>query len=45
MFSIITGSIILSLLHATIPNHWLPVIAIGKKEKWSIREVTEVTFI
>jgi putative Mn2+ efflux pump MntP len=45
MFSIITGSIILSLLHATIPNHWLPVIAIGKKEKWSVAEVTEVTFI
>lgn len=45
MFSIITGSIILSLLHATIPNHWLPVIAIGKKEKWSVQEVTEVTFI
>ncbi|MEO9144047.1 MAG: hypothetical protein ABI237_00690 [Ginsengibacter sp.] len=45
MFSIITGSIILSLLHATIPNHWLPVIAIGKKEKWSVSEVTQVTFI
>ena len=45
MFSIITGSIILSLLHATIPNHWLPVIAIGRKEKWSVQEVTQVTFI
>jgi putative Mn2+ efflux pump MntP len=45
MFSIITGSIILSLLHATIPNHWLPVIAIGRKENWSIGEVTRVTFI
>lgn len=45
MFSIITGSIILSLLHATIPNHWLPVIAIGRKEKWSVNEVTEITFI
>lgn len=45
MFSIITGSFILSLLHATIPNHWLPVIAIGRKEKWSVNEVTEVTFI
>lgn len=45
MFSIITGSIILSLLHATIPNHWLPVIAIGRKENWSIGEVTKVTFI
>lgn len=45
MFSIITGSIILSLLHATIPNHWLPIIAIGKKEKWSVREVTQITFV
>jgi hypothetical protein len=45
MFSIITGSIILSLLHATIPNHWLPVIAIGRKEKWTMGEVTQVTFI
>jgi putative Mn2+ efflux pump MntP len=45
MFSIITGSIILSLLHATIPNHWLPVIAIGRKEKWTVQEVTRVTFI
>ena len=45
MFSIITGSIILSLLHATIPNHWLPVIAIGRKEKWTVGEVTQVTFI
>ncbi len=45
MFSIISGSIILSLLHATIPNHWLPVIAIGRKQKWTIEEVTQVTFI
>jgi len=45
MFSIISGSIILSLLHATIPNHWLPVIAIGRKEKWTVGEVTQVTFI
>lgn len=45
MFSIITGSLIISLLHAVIPNHWLPVIAIGRKEKWTTKEVTEVTFI
>lgn len=45
MTGIIIGSIILSLLHATIPNHWLPVIAIGRKENWSIREVRYVTFV
>lgn len=45
MVSIIAGSILISLLHAMIPNHWLPVIAIGKKEKWTIQEVTRVTLI
>ncbi len=44
MYSIITGALIISLLHAVIPNHWLPVIAIGRKENWTIQEVTKVTF-
>jgi len=45
MLSIFIGSLLLSLLHAVIPNHWLPVLAIGKKDNWTIREITEVTFI
>jgi putative Mn2+ efflux pump MntP len=45
MTALIIGSIILSLLHATIPNHWLPVIAIGRKENWTLREVSYVTLI
>lgn len=45
MLSIITGSLIISLLHAVIPNHWLPVIAIGRKEQWSLEEVTKVTLV
>ena len=44
MYSIITGSLIISLLHAVIPNHWLPVIAIGRKEQWTAAEVNKVTF-
>jgi len=45
MFGIITGSLIISLLHAVIPNHWLPVLAIGKKEGWSLAETSRITFI
>jgi putative Mn2+ efflux pump MntP len=45
MYSIFIGSLLLSLLHAVIPNHWLPVIAIGKKDNWSLNEVTKVTFL
>ena len=45
MISIITGSLILSLLHALIPNHWLPVLAIGKKEGWTLGETSRITLI
>jgi putative Mn2+ efflux pump MntP len=45
MYSIFIGSLLLSLLHAVIPNHWLPVLAIGKKNNWTLQEVTKVTFI
>ncbi len=45
MTSIFIGSLLISLLHAVIPNHWLPVLAIGKKEKWSLAETSRITFI
>lgn len=34
MSQIIVGSIILSLIHALIPSHWLPLITIGKAQGW-----------
>jgi nickel/cobalt exporter len=45
MYSIFVGSLLISLLHAVIPNHWLPVLAIGRKEGWSLAETTRITFI
>lgn len=45
MYSIIAGSILISLLHAVIPNHWLPILAIGKKEGWGLAETTRITFV
>jgi len=36
---------LISLLHAVIPNHWLPVLAIGKKEGWTLSETSRITFI
>ena len=45
MYSIIIGSLLLSFLHAVIPNHWLPVLAIGRKDNWTVQEVTRVTLI
>ena len=45
MVTLITGGLVLSILHALIPNHWLPVLAISRKENWSIGQTTSVTFI
>ena len=45
MTSLLVGSLLISLLHAVIPNHWLPVLAIGRKEGWSLAETIRITFI
>jgi nickel/cobalt transporter (NicO) family protein len=45
MVSVFIGSLLISILHAIIPNHWLPVLAIGRKHHWGLQEVTRVTFL
>jgi nickel/cobalt exporter len=39
---LLLGSLVLSLLHAAIPNHWLPIVAIGKRAGWSAAEKLRV---
>jgi len=45
MYSIITGTILLGITHALIPNHWLPLVAIAKAEKWEKSELMLVASI
>ena len=45
MISILIGSLLISILHALIPNHWLPVLAVGRKEGWDLAEISRITFI
>ena len=45
MYQIFIGSEILSVIHACIPNHWLPLIAVGKSEKWTQRQTLQATVI
>ena len=45
MFSLVAGTFILALIHALIPNHWLPLVAVARAENWKIRDITTVTFI
>jgi nickel/cobalt transporter (NicO) family protein len=45
MYQVFIGSLILSMIHALIPNHWLPLIAMGKTEKWSRNQTLWATAI
>jgi nickel/cobalt exporter len=45
MFSLVAGTFILALIHALIPNHWLPLVAVARVEQWKLRDITTVTFI
>ena len=45
MLQILIGSLVLSLIHAAIPNHWIPLIAKGKTEKWTLKETLSATLI
>lgn len=43
MIQIVLSSIALSIIHATIPSHWMPLVAIGNTEKWSTGETVAAT--
>jgi putative Mn2+ efflux pump MntP len=45
MFSLVAGTFVLAFIHALIPNHWLPLVAVARAEGWKVREVTTITFI
>jgi putative Mn2+ efflux pump MntP len=45
MFSLVAGTFILALIHALIPNHWLPLVAVARAESWKARDINTVTFI
>lgn len=43
MSTVIIGSFLLSIVHALVPNHWIPLVAIGKTERWSKAETLMAT--
>jgi nickel/cobalt transporter (NicO) family protein len=45
MWQIFIGSLLLSIIHVSIPNHWMPLITIGKTEKWTKKELNIATLI
>lgn len=45
MWSIFSGAIVISLLHGLIPSHWLPLVAIGKNQHWTIGHIIRITLL
>ncbi len=45
MIQVIIGSLLLSVVHASIPNHWIPLVALGRSENWSKKELLIITAI
>ena len=43
MLSIIAGAFLVSVAHAILPDHWLPLILISRAEKWSQAETLWIT--
>lgn len=44
MIQIFLGTLFISILHALIPSHWLPITALSHSLKWTKRETLIATF-
>ncbi len=42
---IIIGAFLLSIVHASIPNHLIPLVALSKLEKWNEKLTMGITAI
>lgn len=38
MYQILIGTLLISVFHALIPSHWLPLVSLAKAQKWSEKE-------
>lgn len=45
MIQLLLGILLLGFVHALIPNHWLPLVAVAKAENWSKKDVAKVAFL
>lgn len=45
MITLIAGTFVLSIVHALIPNHWLPLVAVAKSENWQKSELLNISWI
>lgn len=42
---VLAGALLLSLVHGLMPDHWIPLVAVSKTERWSRRESLFATIL
>ncbi|MEO6759092.1 MAG: hypothetical protein ABIO24_06520 [Saprospiraceae bacterium] len=45
MLTLLAGTALLSIFHALIPSHWLPVLAVSKQQHWPTRQTLLITLL
>lgn len=45
IYQLIIGTLTISVLHALIPSHWLPILAFEKKFNWTKEQTFRITII
>ena len=45
IYQLIIGTLTISILHALIPSHWIPILVLEKKFNWSVQQTYRVTLI
>lgn len=45
MTSILLSGLVLSVLHAIIPNHWIPLVTLSRKQQWSLSKTLNITIL
>jgi nickel/cobalt transporter (NicO) family protein len=44
-FQLFISVLSISILHAILPNHWLPVVAISRQMNWTTRKTATITML
>jgi NADH:ubiquinone oxidoreductase subunit 6 (subunit J) len=45
IIGLLIGAIAISVLHAALPNHWLPFVLVGRAQKWDDRKILRISFL
>lgn len=45
LYQLIIGTVTISVLHALIPSHWLPILAFERKFNWTKEQTLRITII